>query len=306
MEPRVLATSRKRKGRDVENEYGSTDSDDDDPRQGRRADSEPPLRRTLERLGWPHILCLQEVKIKRGGGRTMDAVRAATLQDGGPAHDVHFNLPYDLYNAKGFGGKIKIYGVASVVQRRFARAHINTVRDVLWDKEGRVQIIEARGLIFPIHMPISHPSASPSSKQSPTLEITHGRSTSEEQDSTDTVKFAIVNVYAVNGTSKLFRFSEGSVTGTRHDRKLTVHFELLREARRLEERGFAVVVAGDVNVAAAARREPERWEGEELMGFNGIEAFRSLLLDAGVYDNPRDRGPSDHWPIWAEFGRELE
>ncbi|TRX96076.1 hypothetical protein FHL15_003218 [Xylaria flabelliformis] len=123
----------------------------------------------------------------------------------------------------------------------------------------------------------------------------------------DTVKLAIIKFYAVNGTSKPYQSSEDSLIGTRHDRKLAVHYELLpsaralrrskpyfdyralrvlyttatillvpvaglpywytssrrsripraytdlkellREAGRLEDRGFAVVIAGDVNVA---------------------------------------------------------
>ncbi|KAI0468157.1 DNase I-like protein [Xylaria cf. heliscus] len=336
-DPRTVETSGKRKREGEENEHGSTEGDG--AWQVGRADGKPSLRGALRRLGWPHILCLQEIKIKRGDERTMDAVRAAVNDastDGGPAYDVHFNLAQDPHNAKGFGGKI--YGVATVVQRVFARAYIETIRDVAWDKEGRVQIIETR-------------------------------------DSANAVKFAIINIYAVNGTSNPHRSPERSVIGTRHDRKLAVHFELLREARRLEAGGFAVVVAGDVNVARDARdgypclrtwprqhvvnREDFNEKffsgnsggatargGEEdvdgpLVGFNGIDTFRSvhgdarrysyyprgrdwgsscdrvdliiasrvldrLLVDAGICDNPRDRGPSDHCPIWAEFGYRLE
>ncbi|KAI1744947.1 DNase I-like protein [Xylaria scruposa] len=342
-DPRGMAKKRKRG--DTGNKHESTDSDDDNgPQQNESAGDEPSLRRSLERLGWPHIICLQEIKIKRGDVLTMNAVRAAvndtrtdlaltidSSHHGGPAYDVHFNLPCDLHNAKGFGGRV--YGVATVVRRRFARAHIETVRNT-------------RDLTFSL---------------------------------------AIINIYAVNGTSNPYRSSEGSVIGTRHDRKLAVHYELLREARRLEDRGFAVVIAGDLNVARDARdgypnlrtwppqhvvsrrdfnkkffsdgvvgldpgaervliaehsngglpRRGEVDEDEELVGFNGIDTFRAvhgderrysyyprgrhwgsscdrvdlviasralgwLLVDADICDNSRDRGPSDHCPVWAE------
>ncbi|KAI3325403.1 DNase I-like protein [Xylariaceae sp. AK1471] len=322
-----------------------------DPRRlatGRKPDGEgedestPSLRRVLKRHAWPHVLFLQEVKIKHGDARTMDAVRAAVndalavstisgRSDGGPIYEVYFNLPCDPHNAKGFGGKI--YGVATVTRRDFSRAYIDTIRDVAWDKEGRVQVIETRGITFP---------------------------------------FAIINIYAVNGTSNIYRSTDtGSAVGTRHDRKLAVHYELLREAKRLEDRGFAVVIAGDLNVARDTRDghpNLRTWPrqhvlnradfndkffsndtiksaqsgadrgGGKLTGFNGVDTFRSvhgderrysyyprgrdwgtscdrvdliiaskalsgLLVDAGICDNPGDRGPSDHCPIWAEFGR---
>ncbi|KAI0452449.1 DNase I-like protein [Xylaria acuta] len=268
-----------------------------------RKHGEPSLRRALERLGWPHILCLQEVKIKRGDERTMDTVRAAggeTLQDSGPVSDVHFNLPRDPHNVKGFGGKI--YGVTTMVQRSFARAHIETVRDAAWDKEAEYKIIETRDLAFP-HLNIaSTPSSWPSSA-----------------------------FYAANGTSRPYRPAPPRRLRRRHvprPETRAVHFELLlREAMRLEGRGFAVMVC--------RRRDDDRGG---LVGFNGIDTFRSvhggerrysyyprgrdwgsscdrvdliiafralgrLLLDAGICDNSRDRGPSDHCPVWAEFGR---
>ncbi|KAI1817006.1 DNase I-like protein [Poronia punctata] len=316
------------------------------------------LRTFLKRHGWPHVLFLQEVKIRRGDTKIMDAVRVAVNDtsghlgrgiaeemagDGGPLYDVHFNLPYDPYNAKGFGGRL--YGVAAVIRRDFARSHVDTIRDVPWDKEGRVQVIETKPLTFPL--------------------------------------IALINIYAVNGTPNPYRsIADGTtVIGTRHDRKLAVHYELLREARHLEERGFAVVIAGDLNVAPDARDGYPRlrtWppqharnradfhskffgcgkvdniepgvkmallsgdtggeeEEEEMAGFDGIDSFRAVhgdarrysyyprtrdwgtscdrvdlillsrplgnvLVDAGICDNPRDRGPSDHCPVWVELG----
>ncbi|KAI0189112.1 hypothetical protein EV127DRAFT_481997 [Xylaria flabelliformis] len=80
-------------------------------------------------------------------------------------------------------------------------------------------------------------------------------SLSEKGCGNDTVKLAIIKLFTVNGTSKPYRSPESSMIGTRHDRKLAVHYELPHEAGGLEDRGFAVVIVGDVNVAAAARCE---------------------------------------------------
>ena len=41
------------------------------------------------------------------------------------------------------------------------------------------------------------------------------------------------------------------MTGTRHDRKLEVHKLLAAECRKLEADGFAVILAGDINIAIA-------------------------------------------------------
>jgi exonuclease III len=54
----------------------------------------------------------------------------------------------------------------------------------------------------------------------------------------------------VNGTDAPYKDSTtGENVGTRHDRKLQVHRLLQNECRELEERGFAVVLAGDINIA---------------------------------------------------------
>ncbi|KAI0544160.1 DNase I-like protein [Xylaria curta] len=219
------------------------------PRQDERAGDKLSLRGSLERLGWPHILCLQEIKIKRGDALTMDAVRAAiAVAVLLPREGVHFNLPCDPHDVKGFGSKV--YGVATVVRRSFARAHVETVT---WDKEGRIQIIETRDLTLPICTSDPKPSAFSSSKQSPISELIGAPSESEKGFDNDTVKLTIINIYAVNGTSNPWRSPEGSIVGTGHDRKLAVHYELLCEVKCLEDRGFAFVIAGNVNVARNAR-----------------------------------------------------
>ncbi|KAF2085562.1 exodeoxyribonuclease III [Saccharata proteae CBS 121410] len=103
------------------------------------------LRSFLHRYAWPHCVLLQEVKINPHDERTRRAVHTAIndrlgTHDAGPEYVVFFTLPRDKHNARGFGGKI--YGVASIIRADFHAEHVAIVRDVDWDLEGRVSIIE--------------------------------------------------------------------------------------------------------------------------------------------------------------------
>ncbi|KAK8038456.1 DNase I-like protein [Apiospora rasikravindrae] len=392
---------------------GDSDGGVESPAQRRGHDDpskegEPSLRQALKRYGWPQVLFLQEIKIKPGDARTQNAVkvavndaqrqgsnsvtprleavakaagpsRASILADGGPEYDVFFNLPADPHNAKGFGGTV--YGVAAIIRLDFVDSYVKEVRDVTWDREGRVQVITTRDLSFPLGD--DQPSGS-SSK----------------------VKLAIFNIYAVNGTTNDYRSTyTGAPAGTRHDRKLAFHADLLREARAFESQGYAVVIAGDLNVAPDERdghpnlrtfpaqhvqnradfnqeffgsklvstapnqasykrmelplTDTKEESGEDIAkaesdssatasermsksntmtpGLNGIDTFRHIhgserrysyhprgrpwgsscdrvdlivasralennVVNAGICDSPRDRGPSDHCPVWVEIG----
>ncbi|KAL7625220.1 hypothetical protein AAE478_004435 [Parahypoxylon ruwenzoriense] len=374
------------------------DGENDDPSK----EGKPSLRLALKRCGWPHMLFLQEVKIKPGDTRTMNAVTRATnddksaskhgsavpmkadeakqagvrglqLGDGGPEYDVYFNLPSDPYNAKGFGGKV--YGVVAIIRKDFSRKYVEKVRGVPWDREGRVQVVETRGMTFPLDALSSASVNAEPDEASP-------RNTEAEENSSSATdhgifKFAIIHVYAVNGTDNLYRSpSTGSVVGTRHDRKLAVHTELLREAKALESKGYQVIIAGDLNIARNEldgypnlRTRPHQHvlnradfnekfftdnshsratygngpdldneKAGNIQGFNGIDTFRHVhgnerrysyyprgrewgtscdrvdliiasralsgqIASAGICDSPRDRGPSDHCPIWVEIGQ---
>ena len=60
----------------------------------------------------------------------------------------------------------------------------------------------------------------------------------------------VVNVYAVNGTTNDYRDpATGKVAGDRHGRKRIFHSRLRDEVRRYEDRGWDVVVAGDINIS---------------------------------------------------------
>ncbi|OIW27853.1 DNase I-like protein [Coniochaeta ligniaria NRRL 30616] len=184
------------------------------------------LRAFLSRHNWPEVLFLQELKISPASGDRISAALLATLNAPlGPGDDVtpersytvDMVLPRDRFNAKGFQGKL--YGVGTILRTDFVRRYVTRVRDVDWDLEGRVSVVETR----------------------------FGDGTTSQDGARP---LALINVYAVNGTSAPYKNPEtGRVEGTRHDHKLAFHSRLRDEALAMEARGFDVVIAGDLNVA---------------------------------------------------------
>ena len=174
------------------------------------------LREFLRQHGWPTLLFLQEVKINPDDSATIRAIeRAVRRQTGGPDdaydYEAHMCLPSDKFNARGFGRKV--YGVCSIVRKDFKDRYVDRIRTVQWDTEGRILAIETKA-------------------------------------TNDIPKLAIFNVYLVNGTDNPYMDpGTGAVVGTRHDRKLAVHTLLQKECRKLEEDGFGVIIAGDINIA---------------------------------------------------------
>lgn len=175
------------------------------------------LAACLKRWKYPSVVCLQEVKISPNDTKTQQAVRQAvktctpSVDGGEPAigYTAHFNLPRDKFNARGFGGKV--YGVCTLVRNGLLGTNDVPphIKTVEWDLEGRILLLE---------LPEK--------------------------------KIVVFNVYAVNGTENPYRDpNTGIVTGTRHTRKRAFHTELARECNQYEERGWTVVVAGDINVA---------------------------------------------------------
>ena len=97
-----------------------------------------PLRAFLKAHNWPHLLCLQEVKVNRNDEATQRRVELAANAGGlpsEPTYTTHFSLPRDKYNATGFGGKV--HGVASLI-RDDAVSSSTIWPD--WDLEGRVLV----------------------------------------------------------------------------------------------------------------------------------------------------------------------
>ncbi|KAK3638263.1 hypothetical protein LTR56_005519 [Elasticomyces elasticus] len=278
------------------------------------------LRDFLRRHEWPHCLMLQEIKINPDDGATIRALEKAVASAGesdGPGYIVHLCLPSDKYNARGSGRKV--YGVASIIRKDWYDKHVERLRSVSWDIEGRFSVIEVKGI--------------------------------------GPRPLAIYNIYAVNGTESKYRDpGNGDVAGTRHDRKLQVHRLLQAECRALEADGIDVVLAGDLNIARTTLdghpnlhfedrffAEPKvATKGEESPsdGLGMIDTFRLLhpttkaysyyprggvfgescdrvdmilvsrslskfVAEAGILETQAERGPSDHVPLYVtlDFGR---
>ncbi|KAL9074120.1 MAG: hypothetical protein Q9161_002530 [Pseudevernia consocians] len=281
----------------------------------------PSLRANLKSWNWPHILCLQEVKIAPTDTKTPTAVRRTvntpldTDDENETDHDrprrlydAHFCLPRDPHNATGFGGKV--YGVCTLVRRDVPAP--TTVKTLDWDREGRLLLLEI--------------------PKWNTL---------------------LVNVYAVNGTANAYRDPDtGLRAGDRHGRKRVFHSLLRDEVRGYEEMGWDVVVAGDVNVARSAGDSCPRLRlGEEhvrsradfeekfIRDLGMVDTFRWVqglrrkftyrprnkpwgaggdrvdvilatkgfkahcrVREADVLDSEEERGPSDHVPLFVELG----
>ncbi|KAF2678807.1 hypothetical protein K458DRAFT_435486 [Lentithecium fluviatile CBS 122367] len=83
----------------------------------------------------------------------------------------------------------------------------------------------------------------------PWLEV-QARRVSVAELTSATRKFALFDIYAVNGTDSPYRdAATGVAKGTRHDRKLEFHRLLTEECLCLEKEGWQVLLTGDMNVA---------------------------------------------------------
>ncbi len=238
---------------------------------------QPSLRGFLARHKWPEVLFLQELKIKHGDTKALAAILASinnplacrsnsqeSVGDTGHTYTLITVLPRDRCNARGLGGSGKLYGVGTLLREDFAREWVACVREVGWDYEGRVSVVELKS---PAHSPVTKHNEDVGGKT---------REASKENERSKPV--ALVNVYAVNGTSSPYRSPRtGAVIGTRHDRKLDFHRLLRDECICLQERGYHVVVAGDMNVARGV-----------LDGYPGLRTW-----------------PRQHCVNWADFGRKF-
>ncbi|KAL2177069.1 Endonuclease/exonuclease/phosphatase [Thermothelomyces heterothallicus CBS 202.75] len=229
------------------------------------------LRTFLSRHNWPAALFLQELKIQQGNDKALAALLASlnsplngddTLSDS-RTYTLDGVLPRDKYNARGFQGRL--YGVGTILRTDFVRRHVARVREVDWDLEGRVSIVELKP-------PPPEASTTTTTTTTTTTDSNNNNNNNNLVPATTVLEqgqeederhraahqnkkqkkqpLALINVYAVNGSAAPYRCPKtGAVAGTRHDRKLAFHAALRDECLALERRGFRVVVAGDLNVA---------------------------------------------------------
>ena len=191
------------------------------------------LRALLSRHDWPEVVFLQELKVSpRSRNIRMKELTTALNNplntDDSVSDDRTYKLfsvtPRDIYNAKAFG--MRMYGVATAIRKDFLNKWVAVFREVNWDTEGRVSVVEMR--------------TTPKGQQ--------GKGYNSHMK-----PLALINVYAVNGTDKSY-FDPNSgnphpTWRTRHDRKRAFHSLLRDECLTLEARGFNVVIVGDFNIS---------------------------------------------------------
>ncbi|KAF7505876.1 hypothetical protein GJ744_012498 [Endocarpon pusillum] len=226
-----------------------------------------PLRDFLLRHHWPHILCLQEVKINGKDTATQRALQHAANLDSSvagsnntcptsptPTYTIHYSLPRDKYNATGFGGKV--HGVATLIRDDLAQSLgtpslTSSTRRVDWDLEGRVLITT-----LALALPLSSTPPSTSTPINTTTSPTH--------------HLHLIHAYWPNGSTLPYRSPlTGQPFGTRHDYKLRFHEHMLSEALTLQKPPMSssqsqspspkspshVLLIGDMNIA------PQRIDG---------------------------------------------
>lgn len=109
-------------------------------------------------------------------------------------------------------------------------------------------------------------------------------------------RLAVVNLYAVNGTSKNWYDDRGNVVGDRHSFKQRFQGSLLELGLDLRERGFELIMVGDWNVSRAKIDVTPRLRIEEphatarahlndvvIPSLDLVDAFRALHPDAKQY-----------------------
>lgn len=218
-----------------------------------------PLREFLQRHSWPEILFLQEIKISPSDKKTpstlLNFVNTSLDKEDITRPDTRYtldvNLPRDKHNARGFGGKI--YGVGTLLREDFASQYLAEIRHADWDLEGRVTIVELRARQRQQQQTIEGMNTAQHTKGPVTNshQIKPAATAAPAATDQDTpLSVALLNIYAVNGTTAPYRSPEtGKVVGTRHDHKIAFHTRLRDECLELERRGFNVVIAGDLNIA---------------------------------------------------------
>ncbi|KAF2103782.1 DNase I-like protein [Rhizodiscina lignyota] len=284
------------------------------------------LRTFLHRHHFPQLLFLQEVKIPASDLKTQRAVTAAVDdrldaddEEHGPEYVVHFTLPRDKFNAKGFGGRV--YGVASIIRKDFYDQHVTSVRDVEWDLEGRVSVVELKGklAIWNIYAVngTDAPYRDPQTGQAKGTR--HDRKLAFHRLLVDECK----KMEGDGWTHVLagdFNVAPARIDGHPNLRTWPAQHVVNRadfNSRFLDGRNGVGLRA--VDVWRALKKDERKYTyyprgrewGSSCDRVDLILASRKLwedgdVLDAGILDSPQERGPSDHVPLWVRVRYECE
>lgn len=295
-------------------------------------DDVPPasLRGFLHRHKWPSVLFLQEVKIATKDTKTQDAVRAAinarlAAETGneGPTYEAHFVLPNDPYNARGLRGNGKVYGVCSICRANLRDRYDVKHRTVTWDREGRISVLELTSsstklAIFNIYAvngtvnPYRDPEtgAVRGTRHDRKLQV-HRLLMQEcldlEAAGWDVLLAGDMNVApdARDGHPKLRTFpQQHSINRADFHRRLLEGKDKDGNVTGLNGVDVWRKMHGDERRYTYYSRGREWGTSCDRVDYAivGRKAWDTAMVKAsGIMDSEKERGPSDHCPIWVDI-----
>lgn len=239
------------------------------------------------------------------------AANGDKANDDGPKYSIHFCLPRDKYNAKGFGGKV--YGVATLISDNIL-SQVDEVREVEWDLEGRVLITVLRNNLVIINgywvNGTENPYRDPSTGQVSGTRH-HRKRAFHQLMLEESLKYEKQGYHAIlAGDMNIARTPLDGYPGIRLGQEHVRNRYDFNERFFDGEMGMRAVdtfrhIHGDERKYSYHPRGIE-W-GSSCDRVDLIMVSRALcdlpgaLVDADILDNPKDRGHSDHVPLFASF-----
>ncbi|KAI9797345.1 MAG: hypothetical protein M1833_005524 [Piccolia ochrophora] len=277
-----------------------------------------PLRSFLKRHKWPDILCLQEIKINSSDKATQrvleKAVNNSVPGTDEPRYVVRFSLPRDKYNARGFGGKV--YGVATII-RDDLWSESSSCREVDWDLEGRVLVLETRSKLAVFNIYAVNGTENPY-RDPETGAITGTRHDRKRQFHAALLKecqtleragFRLI----VAGDMNIAREQQDG-----HPNLRTGHQHVTNRAdfnRKFFDDGDGLRALDSFRyVHGNEKRYTYHPRGREwgsscdrvdlILLSRDFETVGALIVGANICDSPQERGPSDHVPLYVALERD--
>lgn len=287
------------------------------------------LREFLRRHDWPTILLLQEVKIATKDMKTQDAVRAAinsktAAQVEGPQYEAHFTLPNDPYNARGMRGNGKVYGVCSILRSDLRTSYHVKVRTVDWDKEGRISVVEIQKdstklAIFNIYAV----NGTDNPYRNPNTGHTHGTRHDRKLEVHRLLMQECKDLEA-KGWHVLLGGDMNVAPSSRdgHPKLRTFpHQHILNREdfhdKILEGKTGTTLGLNGVDVWRKMHGDERRFTWYSRTKLWGTSCDRvdyfvagrklwqeGMIVASGIMDSERERGPSDHCPLWVDVNLE--
>ncbi|GAM90804.1 hypothetical protein ANO11243_088490 [Dothideomycetidae sp. 11243] len=276
------------------------------------------LRDFLRRHDWPHALLLQEVKIAPTDTTTQRSVAAAVaapINSSEPDYKVFFTLPTDRYNAKGFGRKV--YGVCSIVRSDFVASQGVTARTVEWDQEGRFSILETVGMhgwpklsIWNVYAVNGTDFDYRDSETGQVIGTRHDRKLQvhqlmiEECMRLEREGFSVILAGDMN-VARDYRdgFPRLRSKPEQHIRNRQDFVQrIFEDPQGLQAIDTFRELHGDERRYTYYSRGIEWGQSCDRVDYVICSALlKSSLREAGILDSEKERGPSDHVPVFASF-----